>query len=234
MCTLTYVPQKTGAVITANRDESPLRNANGLAPYKTRQGSNYYIAREPVHGGTNMAIGKNGGVAVLLNGAFDSHSHKPPYRLSRGLLLLESLESENLKMFANRFDFSGIEPFTLVFLHQRIEEIRWDGKDIHYAEFNEEQPKLWASAQLYSKAVRAKRQKWFNELLRSENANAEDVLDFHLTGGDGDIENDLVMNRGGLVQTVSVTQFNRQIQAPSKLQHFNLVDNLRETFSWNI
>ncbi len=67
----------SGAVITANRDESPLRKAAGLDLHETKDGRTFYIAREPVHGGTNMAIGKNGSVAVLLNGAFYPHSHNP-------------------------------------------------------------------------------------------------------------------------------------------------------------
>lgn len=234
MCTLTFVPLESGAVTTANRDESPLRKAAGLDLHKTKDGKAFYIAREPVHGGTNMAIGKNGTVAVLLNGAFYPHSHNPPYRLSRGLLLLQSLERKDLKAFVEDFDFSDIEPFTLVFLHRKVEEVRWDGQEAHYAEFDVNQPKLWASAQLYSKAVRAKRQRWFREVLKSPEITADELLNFHFNGGDGDLENDLVMNRGGLVQTVSVTQFHRTTETPATLRHFNLVDKKRENFSWKL
>ncbi|HKL03870.1 MAG TPA: NRDE family protein, partial [Cryomorphaceae bacterium] len=109
MCTLTYVPLENGAVITANRDESPLRKATGLVLHETKSAKTFYIAKEPIHGGTNMAIGKSGAVAVLLNGAFYPHAYNPPYSLSRGLLLLESLECEKLQTFASDFDFSGIE-----------------------------------------------------------------------------------------------------------------------------
>ncbi|MEM9052628.1 MAG: hypothetical protein AAGC47_11290, partial [Bacteroidota bacterium] len=36
--------------------------------------------------------------------------------------------------------------------------------------------------------------------------SADQLLDFHLNGGDGDPENDMVMNRNNMVRTVSVSQ----------------------------
>ncbi len=98
MCTLTYVPLKNEKIITANRDESPSRNASLLSPYFSAGGQAFYIAEEPLRGGTNIALGQNGRHSVLLNGAFEPHNMHQTYGMSRGIVLLKSLDC---KMHSN-------------------------------------------------------------------------------------------------------------------------------------
>ncbi|MEM9051763.1 MAG: hypothetical protein AAGC47_06895, partial [Bacteroidota bacterium] len=83
MCTVSYFPLERGSIVTANRDEAPFRNADGLVPYFNQSEDEFLIAKEPVHGGTNLAIGKEI-TSVLLNGAFVAHERKLNYRKSRG------------------------------------------------------------------------------------------------------------------------------------------------------
>jgi len=68
----------------------------------------------------------------LLNGAFKKHIAQPPYRKSRGLVLLEIVEADEPQSFFKQLDLFDIEPFTVV-LHQPglLHEFRWDGKDKH-------------------------------------------------------------------------------------------------------
>lgn len=222
MCTLTYIPIESGGkIITANRDESPLRSAHQLSKYRSNGNNTYYIAKEPRKGGTNIAIAVDGRVSVLLNGAFKPHKMGGDYVKSRGILLLESLDYENVFAFAENSFLNGIEPFTLVDFQDVIREIRWDGKKVYKKSFKIGEPLIWASAQLYSEDVREKRKKWFSELLSNE-PNQDDVLEFHFHGGDGDPANDLVMNRSGLVQTVSITQLVKSGD-DGLIQHFDLV-----------
>jgi len=204
MCTVTFLPLDGAAAITANRDETPLRAASGLSPHLNTDRRVYHIAKEPLHGGTNMAIGEDGTVYVLLNGAFEAHPFGKNYAVSRGIMVLECLNYGSLAAFVQSFDFSDTEPFTLLRFGDRIEEIRWDGSELHEASFPLDQPKIWASAQLYSPEAIQNRQEWFADLLKN-NPGPEEVFQFHQTGGNGDPGNDMVMNRGGLVQTVSVT-----------------------------
>lgn len=204
VCTVTYREIKGKKIITANRDETPLRAARGLSTYLTSSGKAYYIAREPVKGGTNMAVGEGGSVYVLLNGAFEAHPPGGRYGKSRGLVVLESLEYPTLKAFAEAADLSQTEPFTLLRFGDVTEEMRRDSERTHYTAYSDGAERLWASAQLYSEKVRVDRKRWFRHLLAS-NPDADALLDFHLRGGEGDPENDMVMNRGGLVKTVSVT-----------------------------
>ena len=223
MCTLTFVPLESGPVITANRDESPLRNAHSLSSYYSALGEEYFIAEEPLRGGTNIAIGRNKRTAVLLNGAFHRHDMNKTYGLSRGIVVLKSLDDADLFAFADRFDFDSIQPFTLVHFADTIQEIRWDGNTIHRIEFDTDRPRLWASAQMYTPEVIARRQQWFDAFLAKGELDPESIADFHLHAGDGDPANDLVMHRGGVVQTVSVTQVFTDNDS-RKIRHWDLVE----------
>jgi len=230
MCTLTYVPLESGRIITSNRDESPLRNANGLSPYISKKREEYLIAEEPLHGGTNTAIGKDYRNTILLNGAFKPHDMTKAYGLSRGIVLLTSLDYQNAFEFAYDFEFESIQPFTLVdFQMDAIREIRWDGKKLHKATFAVEEPHLWASAQMYLEKAQQDRLDWFRKLLRIENLDADKILDFHFNGGNGDPENDMVMNRGDFVQTVSISQVLEQSNK-KEIKHFDLISDSERNY----
>lgn len=224
MCTLTYIPDHNKNIITANRDENPLRNASGLSPITNKKGNEFLITREPVFGGTNLAIDLDGAVTTLLNGAFGPHLPRGNYRMSRGIMVLESLEFEDLFHFSQEFDFKNIEPFTLARFSDIIQEIRWDGKDITALTHDPEIPHIWASAQLYSDVVIQKRKEWFQRFLNTyESPGPDETFDFHRLAGDGDSENDLVMNRGNMVRTVSITQVSREGGIKS-IRHMNMLD----------
>jgi hypothetical protein len=206
MCTLTYVPLSKGYVVTVNRDESPARNADQLSKY-TSAGKDFLIAREPVHGGTNLAISRRGIITTLLNGAFKPHDPFLRYGRSRGLILLDSLNYDTIQTFAERHTLNGVEPFTLVRLGIEIDELRWDGSKVHLKKYNPAERYIWASAQLYRPEILKKRENWFADLFKSPDViDAILLRNFHLHGGEGDIANDMVMNRSNLVRTVSVSQ----------------------------
>jgi len=221
MCTLTYLRSRDGYIITANRDESPLRNASAPKLYRNSEGEPYFIAPEPVHRGSNIAVGIDS-VSVLLNGAFEPHDHDPPYSKSRGLVVLDSLDLDSLSEL-NTLSLEGVEPFTLVRFGRGIEELRWDGVKSHLKIVDKTKPAIWASAQLYSPEARANRENWFESLLAKFDGNPEMVFDFHQNGGNGDPENDMVMNRSGLVRTVSITQV-VDSNGPRLFKHLNLLE----------
>lgn len=232
MCTLTYVPLKNQRVVTANRDESPVRSARVLRRYLTADDQQYFIAAEPVHGGTNIALGQNGRHCVLLNGAFEPHDMSLTYGLSRGIVVLKSLDFNNAFEFADQFDFKkeNIQPFTLIDFSDSIRELRWDGDSVFKKEYSVNEPHIWASAQMYSAEARQNRLAWFKHLLKKD-VNASDILDFHFYAGNGDPENDLVMNRGGVVCTVSITQVS-EIEDSKAIKHFDLVSGTESDYKF--
>lgn len=232
MCTLSFIPLKKGVVITTNRDESPRRNSNNLSRYISATGEKYLIAKEPIHGGTNLAIGEKSRMAVLLNGAFERHDMHKTYGLSRGIVVLKSLDPTDLFSFADTFDFDTIQPFTLVHFGDEIQEIRWDGEKIFKKEFKTDQPLLWSSPQLYLPEVRLKRQELFKDFLNQKDLTSESIAHFHFTGGTGDPANDFVMNRHGLVQTVSITQIS-EINHQKTIHHWDLVKNGKVDYAFD-
>lgn len=232
MCTLTYVPAADGRILTANRDESPARRAVTLSEHRTSNGETFLIAKEPVHGGTNFAVSTEGEkVAVLLNGGFHRHDMGKTYGKSRGLVVLESLEWRDLFEFGREADLYAVEPFTLFHLDEAIREIRWDGKALHQREHPLDKPFIVASAQLYEPSDRIRRRHWFAEVLATENPDAESIFAFHLNGGDGRPETDMVMNRGPWVRTISISQVVDR-RSERRVRHMDLVDEVNHEWDF--
>ncbi len=90
MCTVTYISPAPGQfILTSNRDEAPSRGATRLA-VEERNGKKIIFPQDPAAGGTWIAAANNQRMVCLLNGAFEAHNRQTPYRLSRGIMVLES------------------------------------------------------------------------------------------------------------------------------------------------
>ena len=213
MCFVTYFPYQQGFILTSNRDESTER-PRALPPKK------YFIDAIPVFypqdslaKGTWIAASPNT-TLCLLNGAFEKHLHQPPYRLSRGLVVLDFFRHKNSAAFIDHYSLKGIEPFTLVVIEEekalRLWEFRWDGVRLHVKNLDPQQNYAWSSVTLYSEAIVREREHWLQKWQAQHPVfNGADVLEFHSLGGNGDLTNDLVMNRNDLLRTVSITQIQK-------------------------
>ena len=208
MCTLTYIPVDEGFIFTHNRDESNTRPTSKT--FHTRQSQNhtlYYPEDLEAHGSW-IGFAENNTTACLLNGGSKKYSRKLPYRKSRGLVVLESFDYDHPERFYQEYDFHKIEPFTLLIKHlSGLYQITHDEDETCLTEHPTEKPHIWSSTTLYSKEVRAKRRKWFEDWLApSPDFTPANIQAFHNSAGDGDTENDLVMSRWGILQTLSITQ----------------------------
>ncbi|MCB0657501.1 MAG: NRDE family protein [Saprospiraceae bacterium] len=208
MCTVTYLPRPEGFIITSNRDEAPDRSPRHLT---SEQGKleRVYFPKDVKAGGTWIAAGESGKVLCLLNGAFEKHPHRPPYRLSRGQMALHYFRYATTSDFINKYDFRGIEPFTLVLWDKiNLVEIRWDVQEcLHVKSLDSHQPSIWSSSTLYPIPVREQRKRLFGEWLsKHQDYDPRAIRAFHAFGKVGDPANDLVMNRDNVVRTVSITQ----------------------------
>jgi hypothetical protein len=207
MCTVTFIPVNNRCFITSSRDEKAVR-PKAIAPevYSDSNATLLY-PKDAAANGTWIAMKQSGNAAVLLNGAFVKHEPEPPYRKSRGLIFLDIIAgAEPMDWFAE-INLYRIEPFTVVMLQQgRLLECRWDGIKKHYRQLNEKQPYIWSSATLYPDDVISKRKQWFSQWLALHpQPSQEDIFSFHQFAGDGDIYNDVLMNRDGNMLTVSIT-----------------------------
>ena len=213
MCTVTYLPYQQGFILTHNRDEAPTRSPHAITVAES--GSDQLIfPKDTKAGGTWIATSRQGKTACLLNGAFVKHHHAPPYRRSRGLILLDFYTWESPADFFQNYDFEGIEPFTFLYFHtDQLTELRWDGQQRFVRALDPATAHFWCSATLYPPAIQIEREKIFLEWLKthpSGQQNPTNILQLHHEGSVGDPENDYIMNRAERVRTVSITQITRQ------------------------
>jgi hypothetical protein len=221
MCTVTYLPLPgEGFIITSTRDEKTIRKP-ALPPEKYDiHGGQVYFPRDADAGGTWIASFPGGHTLCLLNGGFVIHESSPPYRRSRGLVLLDFYRYNDVAGFRDQYDFKGIEPFTLLIRNfhgsatgvagPQFDELRWDGEQLHHKPLDPEIPAIWSSVTLYSAEVISHRNQWFERWLAGHPEFAiGSVVNFHKTAGTGNVQNDILMNRDNVIRTVSITSILR-------------------------
>lgn len=227
MCTITFLPQPEGrAILTQNRDESPLR-ARAEFPHTETFGDKLLLyPRDPQGQGSWIATNSQDKLICLMNGAYEAHESLPPYRKSRGLIVLEALKAESLQAYLKEESLEGIEPFTLLaFTHTeagwQIEELKWDGSQVRIDQLPGDEPHIWSAPKLYTAEQRQLRKQWFAQWLQ-ENPQPDEAaaLRFHHTAGDGNPEHDLLLDRS-YVQTLSTTQAELNPQG-IRLRYFDL------------
>jgi hypothetical protein len=210
MCTLSFYPKfdNTGFILTFSRDEMANRSTVDIVKDEIRD---LIYPKDALHGGTWLAIStQNGRFTCLLNGAFERHQRQETYRKSRGLVLLESFEYEDMKDFWLNYDLKNIEPFTIITGQEnRFLELRWDGFIRHTRQIESKKPKIWSSATLYNQAARSQREKVFLAFLKveKEKPEATELWNFHQTPNLEKPENGILMKRPlGQPSTVSIAQ----------------------------
>ncbi len=230
MCTVSFIPAGNRFFIAHNRDEKSSR-AKALAPAVNNiNGQALLFPRDRTAGGAWIGCSQNASAAVLLNGAFEKHLWQPPYRKSRGLIMLDILATDDPPLTYAIADLTGIEPFTMIlWSNNALYECRWDGKQKHTLPLSPVIPHSWSSATLYDAPAVAKRKKWFAHWLQQHpKPQVADIIQFHLHGGDGDPYNSLCMNRNNEMLTVSITVMEMCTQG-SFMHYLDLQDNTRST-----
>ncbi|MDD5151020.1 MAG: NRDE family protein, partial [Flavobacterium sp.] len=169
MCTVSFVNTNGKIIITSNRDEKVLRpSAIGPRNYSINN-KNIIFPKDPQAGGTWFAVDEEGTTLVLLNGANEKHQHQPPYRKSRGLIVLDTISSLSPKDFWAAIDLENIEPFTLVlFQNKELFQLRWDGFEKETTQLDINKSHVWSSSTLYPKSIRENRSDWFYTFLDSK------------------------------------------------------------------
>ncbi len=236
MCTVTFLPQgKRGFILTSNRDEKLTRPLAEPPRRYCLDSGIVVFPKDPQANGTWIAMGSKNLSLCLLNGAFTNHISLPPYRRSRGLVLLDFFAYGTATEFISHYDFKGIEPFTLLVLQTQdtlsLVEIRWDGDSIHLLPKDATKPQIWSSATLYSTPVRLQREQWFDDFLPTLGKQPDlDILHFHRFSGDTDSGNALCMHRGNDLQTVSITSIRANDGGEQVMTYQDLIRETRQTY----
>lgn len=207
MCTVTFIPHKGKIFLASNRDEKHTR-AKALSPvvYSTPSGS-ILFPKDPDAGGAWIVLHESGNAVVLLNGGIHPHIPNLPYDKSRGIVVLELVSALSPAEAFRVMILSNIEPFTVVMWdHEKLWEGIWDGNNKHISRKDETKPHIWSSVTLYDESVKLLREQWFSDwLLKNPGMVMEEIFHFHQFTGEGDLENDLLINRDGQLYTVSIT-----------------------------
>jgi len=208
MCTVTFVASAGKKIITSNRDEETKRPSLEPASYMVN-GKKLFFPKDPRAGGTWFASDEHANVLVLLNGAFEAHEHRPPYKRSRGLIVLDLLSSQSAISYWQEIDLDQVEPFTIVLYEQgALYELRWDGNRKSRSDLDASQNYIWSSTTLYPKEIRDKREQWFADFLsKNPDPTTQDMFRFHRYTENSDSQNGLIIDRKGIaLQTLSITQ----------------------------
>jgi hypothetical protein len=213
MCTVTYLPlNNENFILTSNRDETPLRKT--IPPKKYIENNvELTYPKDALAGGTWIGTSNKNRLVCLLNGGFENHIRKLPYKISRGIIVKNILSADNAIDYINEFDFNNIEPFTLILVdwNTTLEtyELVWDGKKKHFIKLDQK-PKIWSSSTLYTEDMKQLRKHWFsNWLLKHKNYNQDAILSFHKNENLGTPETSPKMKRN-FVETVSVTSVKKE------------------------
>lgn len=226
MCTVTFIASEGKFYLTSNRDEKTTR-LPALTPQQYEmESATLLFPKDANAGGTWVALKQNGDAAVLLNGGLYPHTPQPPYRLSRGLVLIEILQNEQPYHCFQLYDCCQIEPFTLIlFCNLALYECRWDGIQKHVKQLDVCQPYIWSSVTLYSPEIVGKRKQWFDDWIKQTDMPQQDeIFHFHRFTGEGDSANDLFMNRNNETRTVSITSISID-KGECEMQYWDALDD---------
>lgn len=220
MCTVTFIPGASGVFLSSNRDEKATRMIAAVPQTHFVNGYKLLYPTDADAGGSWIAVKDNGHAAVLLNGAFVRHIPVRDYRKSRGVVFVELISARYPDRYFHSTSLNGVAPFTVIlYINKSLHEYRWDGTDKHVMTLNSSRAYIWSSVTLYDAHVRMERETWLQRwLTQTKSVDMDAVFRFHRFGGNGDIGNDLVMNRAEKMATVSITSIH--IQSSSARMHY--------------
>lgn len=224
MCTVTFIPLENAVIFTSNRDEHISRgDAAYPAVYDGNQVQNIY-PKDPKAGGTWFISNAKGDVGVLLNGAFTKHLSSPPYRKSRGQMLLDLFDTHFPYERMCSYDFSGIENFTLVLWQDGcLREIRWDGLRLKQKIQSHDRPHIWSSVTLYTGQMIQERHEWFqNWLSARKKITPGDIFHFHFHTQNQNKSYGLRIDRGNQISTTSITCLHLK-EKQASFRHYDLL-----------
>lgn len=235
MCTVSFVNDGGGKLVfTSNRDENLARKP--ALPPQTYEinGQQVIFPRDEAAGGTWFVVNPaRRRCIVLLNGAEVKHVATGNYRRSRGLIVLDMATAE--KPFPEAWaeiDFDRIEPFTLVaFEKGTLHQLRWNGTERSIVPLPLTEPKIWASATLYTPETVAQRRAGFLKYLdQNQPPTPPGLVNLHCFSQNEDKENGWNISRDNGITTLSITQAVYDENGHFHIEYHNLLDHTIHTF----
>lgn len=214
MCTVSYIPNSEGFILTSTRDEVIHRETFSPSFYQI-SGRNLIFPKDKISQGTWIASDGDQLSVCLLNGAWSNHQKQEGYRMSRGLIPLKAFDYPSFEIFSGEFDFYRIEPFTLIGVEEsaskvNLMELRWDGEATSFRHLDVTTSHLWSSFTLYPPHVQEKRNRLFEKFQKtSDPISGEMIRQFHLQKDLQDPESSFNRHFTKGPKSVSLTQLVR-------------------------
>src|ERR1700690_3075267 len=95
MCTVTFIPAGNHFFFTSSRDEKAGRPLALFPAIYEINGCRVLFPKDPLGGGSWIAVNERGHAGVILNGAIKMHEANISYRKSRGLILLDLISGSS-------------------------------------------------------------------------------------------------------------------------------------------
>jgi hypothetical protein len=229
MCTVTYIPtENDGFLVAHNRDERIDRRMATPPLSRVIRGRQVIYPVDPEGMGTWIGISDEGKLASLLNGGTKSHKRKPPYKHSRGLVIPAYFSFSDVEEFHHQYDFSGLEPFTLVVLeNSRMFMLVWEDETLTLSEKNRRLPHIFFSHSLYPKPSLENRSvdfyRWYvsNRIVKEN-----DLLNYNLQQR-FELDQIIKFDTGKhILKTVNVSL----IRSDEKLTRFHFFDSINDVY----
>jgi len=180
MCLVSFIPLKNSIVISSSRDEHIGRKKPILIRDWISNKKNLTFPQD-VKGGTWIGYDNFNNFLVILNGGRTKHQRAAAYRKSRGLIVLDLLDAEDIISAWNNVDLTDIEPFTLLHYSTKgnLWEWIWDGQNKITTQLDTKTGHCWLSSTLYTPEERAKMTVKFHDAL-PDLKTPQAIRSFHL------------------------------------------------------
>jgi hypothetical protein len=227
MCILSVVKSSDRLIITSNRDEQRSRKNSQVPETINLVNRRAVLARDAQALGTWLLTDDFGRTAILLNGAFTGHTPTPPYRESRGIILMNLFQEEDFKTAFLFYNLENIEPFQVVFIYKKNAiQCLWDGTQKHVFAIDLTRPKVFFSPTLYEPEQQDfKRNNFLSIFGKSDSITSTDLFNFHTAQSEENADSNFFMNRE-FQTTKSVTQIEIE-NNQSQYVHWQAWDNQR-------
>jgi hypothetical protein len=235
MCTVSFTYKGNNEfILTSNRDEIPTRETQKPAVYLI-DNTRLVFPKDVVGGGTWIGMSDQKRVVCLLNGGFTFHERLPAYRHSRGIVVNDFLKATNITRTVFEYNLEAIEPFTVIVIDWneslQLFELVWDGSQKHFQKLPLDVPHIWSSSTLYSEEMKQLRRDWFETFQQKTKLDANSLYDFHTTGGIGDPNVDVIMDRV-FIKTMSITQIEKN-DAQLTMKYHDLTKATQDVIAFN-
>ncbi|WP_322970895.1 NRDE family protein [Faecalibacter sp. LW9] len=153
MCIISFYKQNDEIVLTHNRDEAIDRVASLEVETREWNGKKFSAPIDQKKNGTWIFYSEEFIACILNGGKVKPMNLKSTYRKSRGIVLLELMNYDSVKEYAENENLKDIAPFTIFVFERKSTKIYllfWDGISLEMNDLSSDSFVFRASSTLYS------------------------------------------------------------------------------------